>query len=180
MAKVNTSTGYSSVKWVLVAVVVVVAVVLFRSMTGTKSHAGTPLVNSAATTIDDRIKPSGEVSIAAVARPLAALPDATPAANASSGGASPAPAAGGSSGAANKVGESTYNSLCMGCHASGALGSPKFGDKAAWAPRIAQGMDTLYNSALKGKKSMPAKGGNPGLSDADVKATVDYMVAAAK
>ncbi len=68
----------------------------------------------------------------------------------------------------------------MVCHASGVAGAPKFGDKAAWAPRIKQGIDTLHNSALKGKNAMPPKGGNTALPDADVMAAVDYMVQAAK
>ena len=59
-------------------------------------------------------------------------------------------------------------------------GAPKFGDKAAWAPRIATGIDTLYASVLKGKGAMPPKGGQPAVPDADIKAAVDYMVAAAK
>ena len=66
------------------------------------------------------------------------------------------------------------------CHAAGVAGAPKFGDKAAWAPRLKTGIDALYASALKGKGAMPAKGGNATLADADVKAAVDYMVAAAK
>jgi cytochrome c5 len=67
----------------------------------------------------------------------------------------------------------------MACHAAGVAGAPKFGDKAVWAPRIATGMDALYASAIKGKNAMPAKGGS-GASDDDVKAAVQYMVAAAK
>ncbi|MBL8483690.1 MAG: c-type cytochrome, partial [Rhodocyclaceae bacterium] len=63
---------------------------------------------------------------------------------------------------------------------SGAAGSPKFGDKAAWAPRIKSGTDALVGSALKGKGGMPPKGGNAALSDAEVKAAVEYMVGAAK
>lgn len=66
------------------------------------------------------------------------------------------------------------------CHAAGVAGAPKLTDKAAWATRIAQGKDTLYTSSLKGKGAMPAKGGNPSLSDADVKAAVDYMVGQTK
>jgi len=62
-----------------------------------------------------------------------------------------------------------------------AAGAPKFGDKAAWAPRIKQGKETLYKHAIGGFKGksgvMPAKGGRTDLSDADVKAAVDYMVA---
>ena len=68
----------------------------------------------------------------------------------------------------------------MACHATGVAGAPKFGDKAAWAPRLKTGMDALYTAALKGKAAMPAKGGNAALSDAEVKASVDYMTAAAK
>ena len=87
--------------------------------------------------------------------------------------AAPAAASGG-------AGKATYDKVCFACHATGAAGAPKFGDKAAWAPRIAQGKDKLHQSALHGKGAMPAKGGNPALSDADVMAAVDYMAAAAK
>jgi cytochrome c5 len=78
------------------------------------------------------------------------------------------------------AGKKTYETVCFACHGAGVAGAPKFGDKAAWAPRIAQGKDALHATALKGKGAMPAKGGNPALSDADVAAAVDYMVAAAK
>jgi cytochrome c5 len=77
-------------------------------------------------------------------------------------------------------GETTYKQACAACHAMGVAGAPKFGDKAAWAPRIKTGMDALYANSIKGKGAMPAKGGNAGLADADVKAAVDFMVAAAK
>ena len=72
-----------------------------------------------------------------------------------------------------------YTASCAACHTSGAVGAPKLGDKSTWAPRIKSGTDTLYNSALKGKNAMPAKGGNTSLSDADVKAVVDYRVSQA-
>jgi cytochrome c5 len=73
-----------------------------------------------------------------------------------------------------------YTASCAACHASGAAGAPKLGDKAAWAPRIKGGNDGLYNSAINGKNAMPPKGGNASLSDADVKAVVDYMVSQSK
>ncbi|SEL59429.1 c-type cytochrome [Nitrosovibrio tenuis] len=73
-----------------------------------------------------------------------------------------------------------YTSSCAACHATGAAGAPKLGDKAAWAPRIKAGAESLYNSALKGKNAMPPKGGNASLSDTDVKALVDYMVSQSK
>jgi cytochrome c5 len=77
-------------------------------------------------------------------------------------------------------GKDVYNASCAACHASGLAGAAKLGDKAAWAPRIKAGIDVLYNSTLKGKGAMPAKGGNASLSDADIKAAVDYVVSQAK
>jgi cytochrome c oxidase subunit II len=91
-----------------------------------------------------------------------------------------APAAGGAAPAKAADGKSTYDTVCMACHGTGVAGAPKLGDKGAWAPRLAQGKDALYNSALKGKGAMPPKGGNASLSDEAVKAAVDYMAAQAK
>jgi cytochrome c oxidase subunit 2 len=88
------------------------------------------------------------------------------------------PAAAG--GAAKIDGAKVYNGLCMACHAAGIAGAPKVGDKAAWKARIAQGMPTLYEHANKGIRAMPAKGGNAALSDAEVNAAVDHMVAQSK
>ncbi len=82
--------------------------------------------------------------------------------------------------AASGGGKATYDAACAVCHGTGVAGAPKFGDKAAWAPRIAAGKDALYTTALKGKGAMPPKGGNMALSDADVKAAVDHLVAAAQ
>lgn len=77
-------------------------------------------------------------------------------------------------------GKDVYSASCASCHATGAAGAPKLGDKAAWENRLKTGVDALLNAALKGKGAMPAKGGNASLSDADVKAAVDYMVSQAK
>ena len=78
--------------------------------------------------------------------------------------------------------DDTYKSACSACHDAGVAGAPKVGDKAAWAPRIKQGKDAMYASAIKGKPgtAMVAKGGFANLSDADVKAVVDMMMAKAK
>ena len=73
-------------------------------------------------------------------------------------------------------GEKIYKGICFSCHDVGVAGSPKLGDKAAWAPRIATGNEALYHSSINGKNVMPAKGGNPALSDDEVKAAVDFMV----
>lgn len=77
-------------------------------------------------------------------------------------------------------GKGTYGSSCAACHATGAAGAPKFGDKGAWKNRIAQGMDTLFDHAINGFKGMPAKGGNASLSDEAVEAAVEYMVKGSK
>lgn len=77
-------------------------------------------------------------------------------------------------------GKGIYDKACFACHASGAAGAPMTGDKTAWAPRIKSGLDALVASALKGKGAMPPKGGNMALSDADIKAAVDYMLAQSK
>ena len=89
--------------------------------------------------------------------------------------AAAAPAAAATAGA----GEALYKQACQVCHAAGVAGAPKFGDKAAWAPRIQTGMDALYASVINGKGAMPPKGGSAA-SEADIHASVDYMVAAAK
>ena len=70
----------------------------------------------------------------------------------------------------------TYRTACMACHATGAAGAPKTGDKAAWKARIAAGMDTMVTNAIKGKGAMPPKGGRPNLTDSQIKAVVKYMV----
>jgi cytochrome c5 len=77
-------------------------------------------------------------------------------------------------------GEKVYKGICFSCHDVGVAGSPKLGDKAAWSARIAAGNDALYASALNGKNAMPAKGGNAALSEAEVKAAVDFMVSQSK
>ena len=73
-----------------------------------------------------------------------------------------------------------FDGTCTACHSTGVAGAPKLGDKTAWAPRVQQGIDTLVQSALKGKNAMPPKGGNASLSDAQVRAAVEFMVSQAK
>jgi cytochrome c5 len=117
-------------------------------------------------------KPAAPAPAAAATTAAAAAPAAAAAAPAA------APAAG-KGGDASK-GKAVYESTCVVCHGSGVAGAPKFGDKAAWAPRIKTGMDVLHAAALKGKGAMPPKGGNASLPDADVMAAVDYMVSQSK
>ena len=93
--------------------------------------------------------------------------------------AAAAPAAA-EAGGAPKSGEQVVQLACGACHNAGAAGAPKTGDKAAWAPRIALGTNSLYASVINGKGVMPARGGNPALSDDELKAAVDYLVKQAK
>jgi cytochrome c5 len=76
--------------------------------------------------------------------------------------------------AAMKTGEQVFQAQCSACHATGAAGSPKFGDAAAWGPRVKAGVEALLNSALKGKGNMPAQGGGD-FSDFEVQRAVVYM-----
>jgi cytochrome c5 len=112
-----------------------------------------------------RIKPVGEVNLGP--------PEAAPTTTAAAPVAPAAPAKA-------RSGSEVYQSVCSACHSAGLAGAPKTADAAAWKPRVAQGKATLYTHAIQGFKMMPAKGGNASLSDAEVKAAVDYILAQAK
>ena len=76
-------------------------------------------------------------------------------------------------------GATIYNSVCGACHNTGAAGAPKIDDKAAWAPRLGQGVDGLVKSVINGKGAMPPKGG-AALSDEEIKGVVDYVLGKVK
>lgn len=103
-------------------------------------------------------------------------PASAPAAPAAAPAPAPAPAV-----AENTIGKSVFGKTCAMCHAAGVAGAPKPGDKADWGPRIAQGNEVLYKHALEGytgaKGMMPPRGGGSSLTDDEVKAAVDFMVA---
>jgi cytochrome c5 len=128
------------------------------------------------------------VTAAAPGSPAAAAPVAAAAAAPAAvavAAAATAPAAAGAAAAATQVaaaagnGQALYQQACVACHAAGVAGAPKLGDKAAWAPRLAQGVPTLVNSAIKGKGAMPPKGGSAA-PDTEIRAAVEYMVNASK
>jgi len=119
----------------------------------------------------ENIKPVGQVNIAGQAAPAAATQQAAAAPTAPTAPAAPA---------APRTGEQVYQSTCVGCHGTGAAGAPKFGDAAAWAPRIAQGMDTLLAHATNGFKVMPPKGTCMNCTEAELKAAIEYMVSHSK
>jgi cytochrome c5 len=77
-------------------------------------------------------------------------------------------------------GKAVYDKVCVACHQVSVAGSPRLGDKAAWAPRLAAGTDGLMQSVIKGKGAMPPKAGNPSLSEGEIRAAVEFMVSQSK
>ena len=116
--------------------------------------------------VAEQIKPVGQLSVAAGETQREPVKNAV---------AAPPP---------GRDGQQVYQASCVACHGAGIAGAPKLDNKGQWATRIAKGLDTLYASAVNGVQgsagAMPAKGGNPALSNAEVKAAVDYMVAQSK
>lgn len=116
--------------------------------------------------VAERIKPVGQVDVASAETQREPVKIAV---------AAPPP---------GRDGQQVYQASCVACHGAGIAGAPKLDEKGQWATRIAKGVDTLYASAVNGVQgsagAMPAKGGNPALSDAEVRAAVDYMVARSK
>ena len=94
----------------------------------------------------------------------------------SSGGGSGSPAA---DAAGGEVGEAIYKKYCFACHMTGVAEAPRTGDTEAWAPRAAEGFDTLYKTVINGKGAMPPRAGFPHLSDDELKAGIRYLLAAA-
>jgi cytochrome c5 len=162
---------FSAVLGVLVAITI--ALVGFARMVGGSANEARvendPLLQHE---VAERIKPVGQVAVAG--QDNSALTIAPPPGAAAKPAAAALPA----------NGEETYKAVCSACHGTGAAGAPKFGDKAAWAPRIALGTDTLHQHALEGFKGssgfMPPRGGRPDLTDQLVTEAVDYMAAQAR
>ena len=151
-----------------IGILIAVAVALFvisRNMgneTMTQMQMNDPAIQAA---INERIEPFGQLvldgeTVADEAEVAAVV------------GAEAAPAL--------LTGPQVYNVACMACHGGGIAGAPKTGDAAVWAPRIAQGMDTLNKNALNGLQGsagfMPPKGGRADLSDEEIIAAVQYLV----
>lgn len=138
---------------VVILVIFVIIFIAVQDLVGTDTSVDTkdPVALKA---VEERIQPVGQVQIAGkeVAEDAAPVVAAAP--------ADPA---------------SLWTANCSACHATGALNAPKKGDKAAWAPRIAQGIDVLKANAISGLKMMPPKGGSS-LDDATLGSVVEYMV----
>jgi cytochrome c5 len=139
----------------------------------------------------ERLAPVGRVAVTGQPAPESAAPAeaapagaAAPATDPPGGAAAPAGDAAAAAAPAAMSGEQVYNTVCFACHATGAAGAPKLGDKADWGPRIAQGEDTLVKHAIEGyqgqKGVMPPKGGRVDISDDAVKAAVEFMMSNAQ
>ncbi|MES2928882.1 MAG: c-type cytochrome [Pseudomonadota bacterium] len=143
-----------------------------RAVAYMANAAGAKFAEPAAPAAASAAPAAAEAAPAAPATPVAA---AAPTAEAAPAAAAPVAAA-----AAAGAGEALYKQACQVCHAAGVAGAPKFGDKAAWSARLPAGIDALYNSVAKGKGAMPPRGGATQASDADLRAAVEFMAAAAK
>ena len=119
------------------------------------------VADSVSDAIAERIKPVGEVCVQGEDCGAA-------------GAVTTAAAAGGGQA---RAGEDVYNTACSACHGTGAGGAPKHGDPGAWVDRIAQGNDALYEHAINGFNTMPAKGLCMDCSDEELQLAVDYIVA---
>ena len=168
------------------AVPVVILIMVAILVSSTVFDAQHPAMTEQA--ILARIKPVGEVVVGEGPSVAAAPAAAAPAAPAGSPAPTvaiptvPPPAAAAEKTAAAGAGDgkAIYEKVCAVCHVAGVAGAPKFADKAAWSPRLAQGIEALHAAVIKGKGAMPPKGGAPQLSEADLRAAVDYMVGAVK
>ena len=125
-------------------------------------------MQNAPRTLALRIAPVGQVRVGDPAQQTEA--DATQVAMAA------AASAGDASAAEQEPGEAVYNGLCTACHATGVAGAPKLGDNEAWSERFAAGMDALLTNSIDGKGAMPPKGGNPALTDEEIRQAVEYML----
>ena len=123
--------------------------------------------------IPERPAAGAAAASAAAPAPAPVAPAATPVAAAPA--AEPAPAAAPAANVATADGKGLYDKTCFVCHAAGVAGAPKFSDKAAWAPYVAQGLDNMVKIAISGKGAMPPKGGSTA-SDEEIRAAVQYMV----
>jgi cytochrome c5 len=134
------------------------------------------MANKAGGKFDEPRAPAAGASAPAAAPAVAAAPVAMAAPVAAAAVVAAAePAKADAGGAAPAL----YTQVCQTCHVAGVAGAPKLGDKAAWAPRLAQGIDGLTASVIKGKGAMPPKGGSAG-SEAEIKSVVTYMVGSVK
>ncbi len=141
------STTPSSAKKFVLPLIALVVIAFFASkLIGSGLFGGSSSASMTPEAIADRLSPIGTVALGAAA-----------------------------AGQGPRTGEAVYKSICAACHDAGAAGAPKTGDVGAWAPRLAQGFDTLVKHATDGFNTMPARGGNPSLTPIEVARAVAYL-----
>jgi cytochrome c5 len=166
-----TEKSYATNVWTILGISAVLMLFIFLLV---GHHYGMPnrvrmdraVLLGSGSNVAERIKPVAQVEVASVQTQREA---------AKSAAAAPPP---------TRNGQQIYQTSCVACHDAGIAGAPKLGDKSQWARHIAKGVDALYASAVNGVQgsagAMPPKGGNPALTNAEVRAAVDYMVARSK
>lgn len=164
MSRESTNIGFSFTILVIVAVIIIGVV---KAMSGV--WKGNVTADMSPEAIAKRIEPVAQLNTGAPIVPeTASAPAPAPS----------APAAAAAGGA--RSGEQVYGATCVACHGSGAMGAPKIGDAAAWAPRIDKGMDMLLNHAINGFNLMPARGTCADCSDDELKNAIEYMISQSK
>lgn len=164
-------------------VVVAILFIALARFVGKKQHAVMQADPVAKAAIAERIAPVAKLAIAGEDNSALSAPDQ---AGEPGQAAEPGQPAQQAAAAPSKelTGAEVYNMACVACHGAGIAGAPKYGDAAAWAPRIAKGLDTLHKHSIEGFHGdagfMPAKGGRIDLSDQAVMNAADYMVAGSK
>ena len=166
-------THFFNVFSMVIGLLIVIALGIFAAARVISSHTQQVQVLSDAmyvSAVDERIKPFSQEAVSG--QDNAAMKIEAPAGAQKIALAVP------------KDGKELYEGVCKACHGAGLAGAPKAGDKAAWAPRLAEGMPTLYEHALKGYTgktgAMPAKGARTDLPDDLIKQGVDYLTSLAK
>ena len=170
-------THFINVFSLVIGLLVTIAVVIFALARSIGAHTQEEDIRADALymqSVTARVAPVSHEAVAGQDNTALAIKPAGPAAQATAGAGAEPP----------KTGEALFQQTCSACHGQGIGGAPKAGDKAAWAPRLAKGKDTLYQHAIAGFQGssglMPAKGGRTDAPDALVKQAVDYMVGLAK
>jgi len=166
-----TEKSYATNFWTILGISAVLMLFIFLLVghhygTANRVRMDRAVLLGSGSNVTDRIKPVAQVEVASAQTQREPVKSAA---------AAPPP---------TRNGQQIYQTTCVACHDAGLAGAPKLGDKSQWAKHIAKGVDALYASAVNGVQgsaaAMPPKGGNPALSDAEVRAAVDYMVARSK
>lgn len=176
MSGESKASGISIVSFVVIGVVILLILARMNTLLSGPSKA-----DMSVAAITKRTAPPGELNTSGQQVTLSGQPAAKAGGGEGEQAAAPAqPAAAGGGGA--RTGKQVFQAVCINCHGSGVAGAPKVGDKKAWAPRIAKGVDALMQSALHGVSgtAMVARGTCGDCSDQELHNAVEYMISQSK